>query len=305
MRNRHSEATGYAILLFAGAIWGTSGFFVRHLTAMGAPGEWITFLRLFPGFLVLLAFVAAARGLKALRIPVKSILACLAIGVICQGLFNLCYVGAVARLGMAVTVVMMYLNPVITAVLTRIFFKESFTAAKTAAIFVNIAGCVLMVTGGDFSGSGLPFMGILLGLGTAACASLSPVLARIAINDVPADVTMTWSFLAGSLTALVTIIINGSGHEAANILNPMGIFYVACLALFPTLVTFTLYYLGIARIKETSRVPILTSTEPVMATVLGIVAFHEPVGLINVLGVGLVLLSIVIMNLKKPARKDD
>ena len=57
-------------------------------------------------------------------------------------------------MGVAVTVVMMYLNPVITAVLTRIFFKESFTAAKTAAIFVNIAGCVLMVTGGDFSAGG-------------------------------------------------------------------------------------------------------------------------------------------------------
>ena len=111
------------------------------------------------------------------------LLACLAIGVICQGLFNLCYVGAVARLGMAVTVVMMYLNPVITAGAVTVgllsgavpmLLKKLFPSSKIslrlalAVAAAHLFGQVLIKSIGKILFFGMPPEGILIGLGFSA-----------------------------------------------------------------------------------------------------------------------------------------
>ena len=43
----------------------------------------------------------------------------------------------------------------------------------------------------------------------------------------------------------------------------------------------------------------IASIEPVVATLIGVIAYHESIGLINVLGILLVIGSIVMMNQKQ------
>ena len=80
-RPKEQELRGYAILLLAGAIWGTSGLFVRELSAMGAGSTWISFCRLIPGAVFLFFFVGATRGLSALKIGPRAIFASVSIGI--------------------------------------------------------------------------------------------------------------------------------------------------------------------------------------------------------------------------------
>ena len=49
---------------------------------------------------------------------------------------------------------------------------------------------------------------------------------------------------------------------------------------------------------ETGRASILASVEPVVATIIGILVYHETMSLLAALGVALVLSAVVLLNLK-------
>ena len=51
--------------------------------------------------------------------------------------------------------------------MSRILLKEVITVSKLTALFVNIAGCVLAVTGGDFSVAKVSAAGIVSAVGLA------------------------------------------------------------------------------------------------------------------------------------------
>ena len=70
-------------------------------------------------------------------------------------------------------------------------------------------------------------------------------------------------------------------------------------ALIPTTFAYLFYFSGVSVIKETSKVPVIASIEPVVATLIGVLIYHEPIGVVNVLGILLVIGSIVLMNQKQ------
>ena len=69
--------------------------------------------------------------------------------------------------------------------------------------------------------------------------------------------------------------------------------------LIPTVGSYLFYMNGISRDVELSRVPIIASVEPVIATLIGLIVFHEDIGLVNAAGLVIVLFSIVLMNTGK------
>ena len=59
---------------------------------------------------------------------------------------------------------------------------------------------------------------------------------------------------------------------------------------------YIVYYGGMSRITETSKVPVIASVETVVAAVIGLVAFGQTLGAVKILGIALVLCSIAVMN---------
>ena len=66
-------------------------------------------------------------------------------------------------------------------------------------------------------------------------------------------------------------------------------------ALIPTAIGYLLYYQGVQRIRESSKVPVIASVETVTAALLGVLVLGEQLSLIHYLGIAVVLLSIVLM----------
>ena len=69
--------------------------------------------------------------------------------------------------------------------------------------------------------------------------------------------------------------------------------------LVPSALGYIVYYAGISRITETSRIPVLGSVETVVAAIVGLIAFGQGISLVKVVGIALVLISIGIMNAKQ------
>ena len=56
-----------------------------------------------------------------------------------------------------------------------------------------------------------------------------------------------------------------------------------------------MYYIGLKKVEDTGRVPVIASIEPVTAVLIGMLIYNEEMGTANFIGVAVVLLSIIIM----------
>jgi DME family drug/metabolite transporter len=61
---------------------------------------------------------------------------------------------------------------------------------------------------------------------------------------------------------------------------------------------------GISHDVELSRVPIIASVEPIIATLIGLLVFSENIGIINAIGLVIVLFSIFLMNSGRKEKAD-
>ena len=72
------------------------------------------------------------------------------------------------------------------------------------------------------------------------------------------------------------------------------------LALVPTALAYISYFTGVSHIKETSKVPVLASVEIIVASLIGFMFLGESIGIVNRVGIVLVLVSILIMSRTAP-----
>ena len=65
---------------------------------------------------------------------------------------------------------------------------------------------------------------------------------------------------------------------------------------------YVLYSTGLEHM-ESSKASILASVEPVVSALFGVLVFHERLSVWGILGIGMVLSAIVVLNVKKKAIK--
>ncbi|MBQ7263257.1 MAG: DMT family transporter [Synergistaceae bacterium] len=287
------DRKGSLAVLAAGTMWGAIGAFVAELAAAGSTPALTAFFRMGFGF-VAVAIVSAFSGqLWAGR---KAMLACAALGLFSHAPFNVCFSASVEANGVALSSVLVYTSAIFTALASRAFFAEAFTRRKIVALIINVIGCALAVTGGDLSGGTFSWTGLLLGLGSGFFYSMIAVVGTVAGRYAGPFTVSTWSYLFASLALLVVTRppLASVGPKLAWI----GFLY----GLFGAAIPYLFYYAGLRRVRETSRVPVLASIEPVTATIIGITIYREALGWGNLLGIVLVLASIAMMS--APARQD-
>lgn len=289
---RRNDLRACACIFAAGCLWGTAGIYVNELTARGASPALVSFLRIGLALLLQLGLTVARGGVRALIVSRRTLLGCALLGLVCQGLFNLCYNSAIPRAGVMVSAVLLYLAPLFTAVASRLLFKEAIGPRKRLALAVNLIGCALAVTGGKFSLAGASALGILLGVGAGFCYSMNPVIGKLAGENTNPAVINTYAYLFGGLFLLLFT----HPWAGAPALTPGLWGWAALYALIPTLAAYMLYFSGVRRIAEASRVPVIASVEAVVAAATGVLLYGEALGPLRALGVLLVLFSIALMN---------
>ena len=289
------EKTGFLQIFGAGALWGTIGLFIRLMEQAGAGSEWISFLRMAFAGGIMLVFVLVKRGPSALRIRGKELFACALLGLVCHGIYNIFYSLAVVLSGVAVSAVLLNIAPLFTALFSVCLFHERLSWGKVLALGVNVVGCSLAATGGSFDTAVLSVVGLLCGLGAGFCYAMTAIIGRVAGEDTDALVVSTYSYLFAAAFLLLWIVLRGS--ECLCTVPVMG--YGFLYALIPTAFAYVLYYQGLQKVTEVSKVPVLASVECVVAIVIGVLLFQEVMGVGNYIGVVLIFCSLFLMNRKK------
>ncbi len=278
-------------IFLAGLLWGTIGIFVKELAALGASPALTSLMRMFFAFVVMLAFTLLKYGRRIILHDPKALTLCILLGLVSNGIFNLCYTSSIRQNGMAIAGVLLYTAPIFTAIASRIVFHEHFTPLKVFALLVNILGCVLTVTGGKFSSGSINLLGLVAGLGSGFCYGMAAILGRAAGERTAPLIMSVYSYLS----AVVFLLI----FTRPDITPMMSNLKIACVGflygLIPTALAYLVYYIGLDRVADTSRVPVIASIEPVSAVLIGMLVYGEEIGAGNFIGVAVVLISIIIM----------
>ncbi|MEA4987132.1 MAG: DMT family transporter [Anaerovorax sp.] len=296
------KSIGYGMIFISGSLWGTIGLFVNLFNGLGAGSSLIAFLRLFIGFLLLVPIMyIMGGGRKFFLINKKSLLFCFLSGVFSQAGFNLCYTEAVGNVGVATASVLLYTAPIFVCIMSWIFFKETIGWKKLAALAVNIVGCTLTVTGGNFSTVQFSVYGVLIGIAAGFLYGLMTILSKKISGDCPPMTIVFYSFLFGWLTMG---IFSHPWESIGAIISWKFIIISIAYGIIPTAGAYLLYMKGLSKGLEASKVPIIASVETVVAALIGFLIFREAVGIIKILGIACVLSSIIIMNIPQN-RKDS
>ena len=298
----NSELKCFIKIFITGCLWGTIGLFVKLMEAQGSSSSYTSFLRLLFGALFLAIITLIFDGPGAFRIGRKTLLSCVLLGIVCQGTFNILYSMSISMNGMAVGSVLLYTAPIFTSLASMLLFREKLDLMKKIALLVNVAGCALTATGGNFSAASLAPLGILVGVGAGFTYAMTAVFGKIAMQEKSSPFAgATYNlffgciFIALARRPWTTVETPFNGR-----LLLLGVLY----GLIATALAYCFYFSGLSEIKEASKVPVIASIEPVVATFIGVFAFSENLTPVKVIGIILVLFSILLFSRNSPSVTD-
>ena len=145
-RNRPTPRNdGWLALLTAATLWGTTGIVFHALgTSGGANAVSISFLRLALSVPFFLAMARVRVGRWFVPLTLRGLLSLAVLG-LCMAFYQLTYVLAIERVGVAVSVLISICGaPIIVAFVSVLWLGESLRATTVAALAAAIGGTVLL-----------------------------------------------------------------------------------------------------------------------------------------------------------------
>lgn len=158
---------------------------------------------------------------------------------------------------------------------------------------VTFAGCVC-VTGGLDQAS-MTLGGILTGLGAGLGYALYSIFGRYAIERGYHSLTITlWTF---GVAALGCIPLIDMGHVLEQYaVHPEAILTSLFWIFMTTVLAYILYTVGLQHM-ETGKASVITSIEPVVASVIGCILYSENLTMAGMIGMALVVGAIVLFHI--------
>lgn len=277
----------YVFIVMAGILWSTLGLFGNMLMERGLSSEQVAFTRLFIGFIVL-SLYSLIRRPEVLKINLKCLLYCGAIGIICQGLFNKCYFKAVEVTGVSIAAVLLYTSPLFLAVFSKIVYKEKMTRAKIISLILCCIGAIMAVTGGVLDLKGINTYGIIMGIMAAITYALMPIISKNALKEFSSETILIYGFLFGA----IFMIPSAKPVEMIGFVTDMNVLpYMILLGVFPAAMAYIFYAEGIARGCELSIVGVVASVELIAASIIGWTVVGEVFTIGKAIGVAIMFVS--------------
>ena len=195
--------------------------------------------------------------------------------------------------GIACTILFIY--PVLVAIIMAIFFKEKITKTVIASISLISVGITLLYHGKE--GATLNLHGVLIVLLSALLYSLYIVgVKNIKLIRHMNSAKMTFYVMLFGLIVYITNL--NFCTQLQPLTSPLLWLYAFGLALFPTIISIETINVAIKLIGSTTTA-ILGSLEPLTALFFGVVIFHEQLTVRIMIGIVAILCGVILIIKRK------
>lgn len=265
-----SRLKGYALAALAAAAYGTNPAFAIPLYDQGMNPNSVLLFRYVMG-LPLLALLMAARG-TGFRLP-KGETGLTAVLGILMALSSLTLFESYRYMNSGVASTLLFVYPIMVAVMMIFFFHERFRAAVAICLVVMGAGLVMLMK--PQGGESVSLLGVLLVMVSALTYALYIVMVNVSkrVRKIP---TTKLLFHVLAWGCLVYVVMIPMGSELTLPAKGSGWLNLAALAIIPTVFSLACTTRAIQLIGSTPTA-ILGALEPLMAVVLSITVLGQDI----------------------------
>jgi drug/metabolite transporter (DMT)-like permease len=188
---------------------------------------------------------------------------------------------------------------VFVALYSALFLGEKLSPKSIIAILGALAGCYLMVGAYDLSILSLNRVGILGGFAAALAFATYSLLSEYGMRKYsPWTVLLYGMLFAALLWNVVHTPLEGLGRSY----SPAEWWWIFFIGIGGTTVPFGLYFEGVSRIRAT-HASVTATLEPITAGIMSAIFLGEMLGSWQLLGGGLVIASIVVLQWRSKAKE--
>ncbi|MDY0396226.1 DMT family transporter [Virgibacillus halophilus] len=280
-------------ILLGAALWGTIGWFVKHLYTYGFTPMEVVSIRAFSAAAILVVYMLTTAPRKMRLDQVRDISYFLGTGICSIIFFNYCMFSAIQLTTIPVATALLYTAPAFVCILSIFLFKESMTKTKIAALMMTLVGTCLIVGVIPVDLNKLQPAGILFGLGSGIGYALYSLISKFALKKYTSLLITTYTFLVAAVSLLPFFPFKDKGHLFA---DPAVLLFAIGLGFLPTAFAYIIYTYGLLH-TQASSASILTTVEPVVATVIGVFVFTEPFSGLQLLGMCCIIAAVIMIQL--------
>ncbi|MDY0406034.1 EamA family transporter [Virgibacillus sp. 179-BFC.A HS] len=281
----------FSCIVFGAALWGTIGWFVKHLYTHGLTPMEVVSIRAFSAAVILLVYMLITGAKKLKLAAVKDIGYFIGTGILSIIFFNYCMFTAIELTTIPAATALLYTAPAFVCILSVFLFKEQLTKMKALALLITLVGICFVVglLPGDISSIGTT--GVLFGLGSGIGYALYSIFSKFALKKYSSLQITTFTFLVAAIALLPFFPFAEKGHLFG---EPDVLFFAVGLGALPTAFAYIIYTYGLHH-TDASNASILTTVEPVVATIIGIFVFAEPFSWVQSLGMACIISAVILI----------
>lgn len=243
------------------------------LYAEGAAISAVGFWRLLLAVLGLTIYGFFARDL--FRIDRRGIWLIMVLGGALVALFEVPFQYAIAGLGVAPAVALLYTAPVTVAIAGHFILREKLTALRIA-LAVGVMIGVWLTVNGESADQSQPtasrFAGILGGLIAAGSYAATAILARYIVPRYGSKKMLYWELVGGLIFLAILLPMFGQTPNAP--LNIAGWVYIASLGIGAVVAANFLFFAAMKRI-DAAPASVAASVEPLVGALLSLLLFNQ------------------------------
>ena len=302
MKQTSQASRGFMIALTATIIWSTTGIFISYISkTYSLPSLVLAFWRdLFVSFGMVVGLLVFSRARFQLD---RRHWGFMVLYGLTLAIFNSMWTFSVQYNGAAVATVMAFSSPAMTAILSKIVFKEHFSRIKILSILLSLEGIVLVSGAYDPAVWNLNPLGIIFGLISGLMFAIYNLEGKHASDtNIDSWTALLYSFAFATVFLLFfnlgnDLLITGKLPFAdmlwlGNSLPGWGLLFF--LGVAPTLGGFGLYTLSIRYLSPTTS-NLIATLEPAFTAIWAYFLLNEILTGTQLIGGMLVLIGVILL----------
>ncbi len=290
---------GTTYLILTGIFLGTIGIWVKLIGGAVSPALLAVFRTLISGLLIflLILFTKELKTLETLGIKKKNLLMFMVAGFFGVTIGFGFYMMSFYYVPVSNAVVLVYIYPLVTALLSWAFLKERITKQEALAVILVLLG-VWSIYGSEMNMATNAFGNLLAILAGCGYAILFVFIRHFEKKGLPYWKVTFWPIVIGGLILMLFLPFEPVAFlPTGNI--PL---YILGIAFFSFL-GYVFYAKGLKSIRAHNAVITVSLTEPLTAIILAIIILSEPIPQYVLIGGALIILANILVGKEHRKRK--
>lgn len=284
----NSKVKGYICGILAAVSYGTNPLGALNLYADGMNTNSVIFYRYALATTILAVILAVQR--KSFAVTRREFTVLTVLGAL-MAASSLTLFASFNFMDAGIASTILFVYPVMVAVIMAVFFKENVTAITVISITMALSGISLLYKGGD--GATLSVIGVLL----VVASSLTYAVYIVVVNKSSlrmSSIKLTFYVLLIGTFFIISYSFLGKGAQLQPLTTMHELTYALVLAVFPTIISLILMVVAVHNVGSTPTA-VMGALEPITAVCIGVFVFNEEFTMRLACGCVLILVAVILI----------